>query len=295
MQSIFRYPGGKSRSSIQSRILSCAPPEFAEYREPFVGGGGVYWAVSPYTPRWINDANGDLVSVYLALRDRPDEFIAACRSIPMPTPNEEQKESATGKLHTRRLQALADQLLTDPDADRALRFFFLNRTIHSTCSAFAEKGKGHICVCAENEWRMAFSSRMEQAAEHLRGTHVTCGDFEPLFLKPGENVWIYADPPYMVDTEAASNRKLYRHGFSLDDHRRLARTVRACGHSVCLSYDDHPLVRQLYDGLWFHEESWAYSGSSLTRKKVGQELLITNYPLQASMKSVGQIDFAEAG
>lgn len=45
MQSIFRYPGGKSRSSAQQKILRFAPENYAEYREPFVGGGGIFFAV----------------------------------------------------------------------------------------------------------------------------------------------------------------------------------------------------------------------------------------------------------
>ncbi len=38
---VFRYPGGKAKAAKQ--LIQYSPPHFKEYREPFVGGGGVFW------------------------------------------------------------------------------------------------------------------------------------------------------------------------------------------------------------------------------------------------------------
>jgi site-specific DNA-adenine methylase len=43
---IFRYPGGKGRKAVYTWILGHAPDVVAEYREPFVGGGGVFFRLS---------------------------------------------------------------------------------------------------------------------------------------------------------------------------------------------------------------------------------------------------------
>ena len=43
MKSIFRYPGGKSKPAIQKTILKYVPQDIKEYREPFVGGGGIFY------------------------------------------------------------------------------------------------------------------------------------------------------------------------------------------------------------------------------------------------------------
>ncbi len=77
---IFRYPGGEGRRSIRELILSHAPKSISLAR-PFVGGGGLFFGIEPSIPRWINDMNMDLIAVYLALRDRPKQFIELCRSI----------------------------------------------------------------------------------------------------------------------------------------------------------------------------------------------------------------------
>ena len=55
IKSPLRYPGGKSRA-----IKTIAPliPEFREFREPFVGGGSVFFHVKQQFPErefWIND------------------------------------------------------------------------------------------------------------------------------------------------------------------------------------------------------------------------------------------------
>lgn len=291
MQSIFRYPGGKSRPAIQQQILNYAPADYAEYREPFVGGGGVFFGVSSRKSRWINDENDDLLSVYFALRDYPAQFLESCRRILPPQKGEETILSAQGKPLNRRLQEIADRLISDPDADPALKFFFLNRTAHSSSNAHGIGYRTHLAVCAAERWSLAFSPQMEQAASHLRNTTITCGDFEPVFVASGTDVWIYADPPYISDTLARDNAKLYGVSFSLADHERLADVVRRCTHKVCLSYDDHPIVHDLYRGLHIHPKAWAYCGSPRAKKKIGQELLITNYPISQTVLESRMINF----
>src|SRR5262245_60717637 len=83
MDSIFRYPGGKSRPAVRKWILSHRPDGVREYREPFVGGGGVFFAIEPQDVerRWVNDANQGLIEVYRALAERPEEFLALCRAV----------------------------------------------------------------------------------------------------------------------------------------------------------------------------------------------------------------------
>ena len=78
---ILRYPGGKSKKAIRDRLLSYAPREYSEYIEPFCGGAGLFWAIDKNKQRWLNDINPYLMSVYEALRDRPDDFIGECRNI----------------------------------------------------------------------------------------------------------------------------------------------------------------------------------------------------------------------
>lgn len=59
------------------RHLYCAP---LFYREPFFGGGSIFFAKQPCPHETINDADEIVMTFFRVLRDRPDEFIARCRS-----------------------------------------------------------------------------------------------------------------------------------------------------------------------------------------------------------------------
>ena len=114
MQSIFRYPGGKTKASVQQWIGAHKPPGVKEYREPFVGGGGIFFSLTAtaFEDRWINDKHPGLVAVYEALRDRPDDFIAKCRAIAPASDDDPLTEVGPrgGKPTNARLQKVFDDL-----------------------------------------------------------------------------------------------------------------------------------------------------------------------------------------
>ncbi|WP_156877112.1 DNA adenine methylase [Pseudoclavibacter soli] len=58
------------------------------------------------------------------------------------------------------------------------------------------------------------------------------------------DVFVFCDPPYVEDAP-----RLYERSFETEDHRRLAQALRRLSGSWALTYDDHPLVRELYDGM----------------------------------------------
>lgn len=265
MPSPFRYPGGKSRAAARRWVLAHRPLDCREYREPLVGGGGVFWGLhrAACRERWVNDAHPGLVAVYLALRDRPAEFAAACRAVP-----------------PARLREEFGRLKADPGADPAVRYFLLNRT------GFAGRVNydlpSRLFFSNPQGWGVVAGDLLERAAAHLSGVRVTCGDYAPLLSEPGHpgGVWCYCDPPYFANTRLQRSSQLYQYGFSDADHERFAAAVRASPHKVAVSYDDCDLARDLFPGsagFRYARASWAYSGTTLKRKARGGELLILNY------------------
>ena len=79
---VLRYPGGKSKPQARDQIKAYFPDTFAAYREPFLGGAGIFFSVDPAIPRWINDLNRPLIAVYEALKARPKEFILYAMPLP---------------------------------------------------------------------------------------------------------------------------------------------------------------------------------------------------------------------
>lgn len=286
MISIFRFPGGKTKKAVRERILAKAP-YFQEYREPFLGGGGIFFAVDTYKRRWINDIDNNLMEVYLALKDRPDHFIAACRVIDAQREGEPLAPARPGgePRYNARLKKHFDFFAKNETCYQALRYLFVNRTVWAGRVNYDLESR--IYFSNPEGWNLVKTNRLEQAAECCKDATITVGSYDKLLREPGEDVWIYADPPYLVNTHLSKTSQLYRHGFTEEDHERFAEEVKRCPHKVCISYDDDDrgFIRSLHRGFDIFEESWTYSGTSSAKsdrsqenkKKKGRELVICNY------------------
>ena len=290
MSSIFRYPGGKSKNSIKNLILSYAP-KFSEYREPFVGGGGIYFSVDPTKRRWINDIDPNLIEVYKALADRPDQFIELCKSIKpamIGEPLAYPKENSSGQQYNARLKAKFDELSYNEEADQALRYFFINRTVWGVRVNYDPKMKSRMYFSNPGGWDIVNTNKLEKAAKIIKGTRISCGDYSTLLTENGDDVYIFCDPPYYKNTELVGPSRLYGFGFEVEDHAKLAHQIIACKHKVLISYDDHPIIRELYKDFHIYEASWTYCGTSSSdgqKKRIGKELIILNYDIKCSKRN----------
>lgn len=282
---IFRYPGAKGRRGVVEIIHRHFSRDFIEYREPFCGAAGVALSIDAAINRWINDMNRNVMSVYVALQYRPDEFIKSCANI---APAkwccitkrwlEETITSSRGTHYPARLHRLYHELLCDETADPALRFLFLNRCGMNGRVILDPRRRSRNHFSNPFGWSNDFIDRLTHTAELVKEMKITCSGFEMLFDEPSDKlVQIYADPPYVVDTLAAASAKLYEYGFSMADHVRLRDAVRRCQHNVLVSYDDHEIIRELYKEFYIHSASWSYTSCADRSKR--QELLITNYPV----------------
>ena len=156
-----------------------------------------------------------LMAVYAALRYCAEEFIAKCRAIAPAQPDDRMTGRGVrgGAPKNARLKAIFDQLKLDESADQALRYFFINRT---------NFGSGRVnydipsrqCFGSSAGWTIAAIDRLEQAASALQGVRLTCGDYLPLFEEPGDDVLIFADPPYVVNSGLSASSQLYQHSFT---------------------------------------------------------------------------------
>lgn len=279
---IFRYPGGKNKPAVRSWILHHAPKNVREYREPFVGGGGVFWGMNKAEAYWVNDVNPGLVAVYQALADRPHEFIAKCREIEPRKPSDPMsKPGPRGGLPTNaRLKAVFDSMALNEDCDQALRYFFVNRTVFGGRVNYDIPSR--LYFSNAEGWDIVKTDSLERSAKKLVGVRVTCGDYRQLLSEPGEDVWIYCDPPYIVNTGLTPSSQLYQFGFTEQDHLDFADAVKASPHKIAVSYDDDPegIIRSLFpesDGFHIVENDWAYCGTTNDEKEKGRELLILNY------------------
>lgn len=290
MKSIFRYPGGKSKISIRSFIHQHSPKIYTEYREPMVGGGGIFFSIPPHINRWINDINPNLMSVYQILKNNPKEFIKQCKSIKPPQNNEPLSAAKGGKaLYNARLKQKFDELIKNKENHPALSYFFINRTVWGGRVTYEFDSR--LYFSNPNGWNIVNTTTLQDAAKLLENTKITCGNYKKMLepqKKPHKNpkeIWVYLDPPYVVNSKLHKSSQLYEYNFGMDEHEEMAELIKKSPYSISVSYDDDDqgLIRSLYKDFNIHEAEWTYCGTSSSadsgnkKKKKGKELIITNY------------------
>ena len=272
-KSPLRYPGGKSRALKQ--ILPLIPMNIAEFREPFVGGGSVFFAIrslfhSRIKTYWINDFNYDVVCFWRQARDNNPALVEALTTTHA---NATDGRALFAEL-TADKDALSENRALLSEFERAVRFFILNRI---TFSGVVDSG-GYSPSAYANRWTASSIARVGQVAPYLRNVNITCEDYADVLFQEGENVFLFLDPPYWKATAS----KLYGVRGSLHttfDHAQFAEHMKKCPHKWLITYDDSPVIRELFDFAEIQEWTLQYGMNNYRKATAakGKELFIKNY------------------
>ena len=113
INSPFRYAGGKfyARKLIIEHI-----PKHDSYVEPLAGGASIFFAKKKVKHNWLNDIDNELINCLMVIRDNPDELIGRLEG-----------EKATKERH----YYYKNEFKPATALDRAVRWFYLNRTSYS--------------------------------------------------------------------------------------------------------------------------------------------------------------------
>jgi len=267
IRSPLRYPGGKTRAA---ELLLSKFPDFREYREPFVGGGSVALkSIQRWSDRefWINDLNFDLFCFWLECRTSAKDLASYVEY-------DRQKAMASvdgGK-------ALFEELKNSPARNstwaRAARFFILNRI---TFSGTIESG-GYSQEAYEKRFTLSSVARITALSGLLTKTKITNLDYEEVMEVPGEDVFIFLDPPYWGNKSS----KLYGINGDLHsgfDHDRFAEVCRRSTHKLAITLDNCPEVLEAFDGFNIEPFDLQYGMNNYRQASaaIGKEVLITNY------------------
>lgn len=265
-KSPLRYPGGKSKALDQ--IINHLPDFIKNYREPFIGGGSVFLAIRQLFGEqiqysWINDLNHDLYCFWLYAQMDIQNLVDEIKTI--------KTKQVEGKIL---FQELTNKKLELTEFQRAVRFFILNRI---TFSGTVESG-GYSQQAFEKRFTDSSIQRLAKLAPCLAGVKITNLDYEALLQAPGEDVFIFLDPPYL----SATSSKLYGKKGDLHtafNHQRFAENMQKCPHPWLITYDDSPEIRDLFSFAQIIEWDLQYGMNNYKQKKAekGKELMIKNY------------------
>jgi DNA adenine methylase len=259
------YYGGKQ--TIAEQIISFFP-DHGHYVEPFAGSLAVLLAKRPSRMETVNDLDGDLVTFWRVLRDRPQDLQRVCALTP---------HSRAEYLNVRSSGPVADELET------ARRVWMLLTQGRGGTLRPAKTGWRYFVApsnssCGMPDYLDAYVDRMAAAAARLREVSLESLPALDLITKYGRetDVLLYVDPPYLASTRGWGNN--YRHEMKTEaEHRELAEALHACEAAVVLSGYPSALYDQELYPSWSRVEISSTTGNSTDRART--EVLWSNRPI----------------
>lgn len=269
---VLKWAGGKGR--LLPALHKHLPPTWGKYYEPFVGGGAMFFSLTPKRAS-LSDANADLVTTYRVVRDDVDALIAQLKI-------HKARHCAVHYLDTR--AAWNRERQTWPDVVRAATFIYLNKTCYNGLWRVNKAGHFNVPIGRYIDPPICDEEGLQAASAALAETAITCCDFRTAIANAVAGDLIYFDPPY-VPVSASANFVSYTEGrFGEADQRELADVARGLvrrGCHVIVSQSDTPLAREIWGWHGFTLES-VPCGRAINSKgdKRGAvaELIITNGP-----------------
>ena len=227
-----KWAGGKRW--LASQHLGLFPAEYDRYIEPFLGGGSVFFALSP--PKSIlADSNPRLIETYVQIRDNPGRV----RELLV------DHQAAHSDVYYYKERA---RRYPQSAVHRAAQLIYLNRTCWNGLYRVNRKGEFNVprgtksSVVLDTDDFDAISSLLSTSELHAQ-------DFSKTIARAGSGDFVYVDPPYTVRHKYNGFAKYNERIFSWDDQVRLHKEVVAAierGALVAISNADHESITQLY-------------------------------------------------
>lgn len=230
-----KWPGGKRWLTTYIKPL-IANKRFQRYFEPFLGGGALFFALSPSNAT-LSDINIELIMTYQQVRDQPDKLIASLQKIPV----------NRGTYNKIRIQKPTSTL------DRAVRFLYLNRTAFGGVYRLNAKGNFNVPFGGGQRtpaplWE---DGLLIAASRALLNARIIYADFKEIMQVVGRGDLVYCDPTYTVSHNNNGFIRYNEKNFSWEDQKELAKAVRKAaekGSMVIVSNACTDDIKKLYRG-----------------------------------------------
>jgi len=260
---VIRYPGSKWKA--RDAFHRHASVGYEEFREPFFATGAMTTGVPAHIPIVACDLNPLLIAFWKWFADSDDAI---------------DRMTMTALELTLDVERARPTFLAARDKVRQERcpfsYWICNRYAASAIVSLKRKDIAAFgSAYKRNGMSQINRPRLEWMQNILRrpNLHLDLGDYRELVHAPGKNVWIYLDPPYLLQ----SNSPVYEFSFTRKQHLELADELRQCPHQWLMTVGDSPWMRKLYRG--YRIEHRRYTGSMPHRAQdiFKTELLISCY------------------
>lgn len=266
----FRYPGGKAflYKYLVGRVMSL-PTGHRSYAEPFCGGAGaavILLKLDAVHRIHLNDADPKVYSAWKFILEEPERFAKSIADTPV-------------TLDTWYSAREVVENESEPSFELGFATFFLNRTSRSgivigsgPIGGYDQRGNWKIDARFNRDAlveRVAWLGSMRDRITLTQEDALTFLSRSAERL-PIERTLFFVDPPYVT-----AGGRLYLNAMNEGKHVALSDMLQdgTLPHWV-LTYDDHPLIRSLYNEQPIKDLAVTYS---LQNKRKEREIIINDY------------------
>lgn len=259
----FRYPGGKYYA-LKYILPYIEKIPHDEYREPFVGGGSVFFGKDKAKANWINDIEPEIINIYKHIQDEGSLKVLL----------DKFSSEIADKIRYAEIKAIKPV----NDLERAFKYYYLNRTSFSGKLVSPAWGYREKRSIPPHRWHEVLIPVQKKLAD----VKITNIDFEKVINAKSDykKVLLYLDPPYFLPPKT----KHYLNGFTKIDHDRLRDSLMKTRYSFLLSYEDCPEIRQMYSWAHIYRLAFTYrvgdSNTSESKRLTGNEVIVSNIDMQ---------------
>jgi len=275
---ILKWAGGKR--SLITNIINLFPYDHKSrnYHEPFIGGGAVFFKISPRSGS-INDINTHLTNFYSVVRDDPDGLIAQARKYPY-------KKDSYYELRERFNNPSISNL------EKAALLLYLNKTAFNGLYRVNSNGLFNVPFGSYKNPTIVPENDILKATKILKKVEIFNRDFSYVLDYANESDLCYFDPPYHPISETANFTSYSSEGFDFHEQERL--------HDLCVDLDEKgvlfvlsnsyaPPILNLYKNvdrfrIEIVQAKRAISSKASTRGPI-DEILVTNIPKELSRRN----------
>lgn len=240
-----KWAGGKNQ--LLPKINKFIPQSYAQYFEPFLGGGAMFfYMISNKNLRsaaYLIDINTELINTYKVIKSNVEELIQILIKY-----QDEYNKSPLESYYN-----LRDNFnYNATNIEKAARTITLNKTCYNGLYRVNRNGRFNVPIGRYIKPVICDSENLRNVSIALRNsrTHLYISDYKVVLVdKTKENDFIYLDPPYNPVSATARFTGYTDSGFTDEDQRDLSQVFMKLndrGCKILLSNSDTPYIRELY-------------------------------------------------
>ncbi len=268
-----KWAGGKRQ--IIDELKKRIPKRFGIYFEPFVGGGALFFELSP-SKAVINDLNKELMNVYNCIKDR-NKFLKMCEELN----NCEQNHSEDFYYEIRNKDRDKKSFNQMDEYKRAARTIYLNKACFNGLYRVNSKNEFNVPFNGKSRIKTYDRKNLSIIHSYLNNNDITIlnTDFEEAVKNAKKGDFVYFDPPY--DSDSTIFNHYTENGFGKEEQIRLAKVYKELSDRGCyvmLSNSNTEFIKNLYKdyNIYVIEANRNINSNGKKRGKI-EEVIITNY------------------